>query len=154
MFSEPVRSGGAPFAGGPGRVRAELRPPLPQRDGQVPLPQRAHPHPLPQVGPQRDKVFFLRRWNIDNLRYLGAQTSDRVKQRAVELMYGWRRTMPHLGKISQAYDMLKVSTEGYALPTQSCGLEFSDPGHHPGGSDIHGRRHRITASAPGKCVPT
>jgi len=40
-------------------------------------------------------------------KYLGNQTSSKVKLRAIELMYAWKMSLRHLPKIKQAYDMLK-----------------------------------------------
>uniref|UniRef100_A0A915HUG3 VHS domain-containing protein n=1 Tax=Romanomermis culicivorax TaxID=13658 RepID=A0A915HUG3_ROMCU len=40
-------------------------------------------------------------------KYLGNQTSENVKKKAIESLYSWKMTLKHLPKIKQAYDMLK-----------------------------------------------
>ncbi len=38
---------------------------------------------------------------------MGNQTSEKVKRRAIELLYCWQKSMRHLTKFKQAYEMLK-----------------------------------------------
>lgn len=41
------------------------------------------------------------------LQYLGNQMSAKVKQRCIELLYGWSQVLPHEPKIKEAYQMLR-----------------------------------------------
>jgi hypothetical protein len=63
------------------------------------------------------------------LQYLGSQTSDKVKQRAIELLYSWQRSLRHLTKLKQAYGMLK---EQGVIPTDPTYMdEISEPAPPP-----------------------
>uniref|UniRef100_A0A1I7ZAM1 VHS domain-containing protein n=1 Tax=Steinernema glaseri TaxID=37863 RepID=A0A1I7ZAM1_9BILA len=40
-------------------------------------------------------------------KYMGLETSDTVKNRAIELLFTWKNSMRHLGKIEEVYALLK-----------------------------------------------
>lgn len=52
------------------------------------------------LSPQHQTIFLLSQ-------YLGNTTSTTVKDRIKELLYSWKVGLPHEGKITEAYMMLK-----------------------------------------------
>ena len=46
-------------------------------------------------------------FNVVFLQYFGVYTSTRVKDRCIEMMYGWTKTLTNEPKISEAYEMLR-----------------------------------------------
>lgn len=52
------------------------------------------------------------------LKYLGSRTSEKVKNKVLELLYSWTVGLPEEVKIAEAYQMLKKQGEG---PRVGCG---------------------------------
>uniref|UniRef100_A0A914VJU0 ADP-ribosylation factor-binding protein GGA2 n=1 Tax=Plectus sambesii TaxID=2011161 RepID=A0A914VJU0_9BILA len=62
-------------------------------------------------------------------KYLGSQTSEKVKQRSIELLYSWQRSLRHLPKLKQAYAMLKE--QGVITTDPTYMDEISEPAPPP-----------------------
>ena len=43
-----------------------------------------------------------------SLKYLGSRTSEKVKNKILELLYSWTVGLPEEVKIAEAYQMLKI----------------------------------------------
>lgn len=46
-----------------------------------------------------------------SLKYLGSRTSEKVKNKILELLYSWTVGLPEEAKIAEAYQMLKKQGE-------------------------------------------
>lgn len=65
-----------------------------------------------------------------SLKYLGSRTSEKVKNKILELLYSWTVGLPEEVKIAEAYQMLKK--QGEALePGLGRASHSSPPGHPP-----------------------
>lgn len=53
-----------------------------------------------------------------SLKYLGSRTSEKVKNKILELLYSWTVSLPEEVKIAEAYQMLKK--QGKRIPTPGC----------------------------------
>ena len=51
--------------------------------------------------------FILTTANICMFQYLGNHTTEAVKKRCIEVLYGWSIGLKHEPKILEAYSMLK-----------------------------------------------
>lgn len=59
------------------------------------------------MGPSSVKGFPSPR----SLKYLGSRTSEKVKNKILELLYSWTVSLPEEVKIAEAYQMLKKQGE-------------------------------------------
>lgn len=62
---------------------------------------------LQQAGPGNVKGLSSHR----SLKYLGSRTSEKVKNKILELLYSWTISLPEEVKIAEAYQMLKKQGE-------------------------------------------
>lgn len=62
---------------------------------------------LQRVGPGNVKGLSSPR----SLKYLGSRTSEKVKNKVLELLYSWTVSLPEEVKITEAYQMLKKQGE-------------------------------------------
>uniref|UniRef100_A0A4W2E1Y6 Uncharacterized protein n=1 Tax=Bos indicus x Bos taurus TaxID=30522 RepID=A0A4W2E1Y6_BOBOX len=113
-------------------MHEELRQKVPRRGGQVPLPQRAYQGRVSQAESRTagllGRMFQAARWLADSgaarhigrndcnertaspvwaAQYLGSRTSEKVKNKILELLYSWTVGLPEEVKIAEAYQMLK-----------------------------------------------
>lgn len=51
-----------------------------------------------------------------SLKYLGSRTSEKVKNKILELLYSWTVGLPEEVKIAEAYQMLKKQGEAHSSP--------------------------------------
>lgn len=59
-----------------------------------------------EVGKFRMLNQFIR---LLSPKYLGNQTAERVRLKAVQLLYTWSRSFRHLDKLHDVYETLKVT---------------------------------------------
>ncbi|CAD6193029.1 unnamed protein product [Caenorhabditis auriculariae] len=63
-------------------------------------------------------------------KYLGAQTSQEVKNFAIKLLYTWQRSIKHIGKFKEVYDSLRehnLITEDPSIPEEEIAIAPSTP---------------------------